>query len=101
VNSRGEIILLNYDKITVVFSTGESKDVMLPNLTELSNNFLRLKVDVAVDSNDNVYTVTRFATADKNGSLKHDFVLHAFDENYNIKHISLYWISLMQKNIDL
>ncbi len=30
VNSRGEIILLTHDKITVIYSTGESKDVILP-----------------------------------------------------------------------
>jgi hypothetical protein len=89
VNSRGEIILLDDEKITVTYSTaGESKDVMLPDHTE-SNVVAQLRMDVAVDSNDNVYVVTWLKTCDKNGSVKEDFVLYAFDENYNIKHVSV------------
>ena len=34
VNSRGDIILLCDDKITVIYSTGENKDVMFPDTTE-------------------------------------------------------------------
>jgi hypothetical protein len=66
VNSRSEIILLDHDRITVIYSTGESKDVMLPDHTE-SNVVAQLRMDVAVDSNDNVYAVTRLTTRDKNG----------------------------------
>ena len=51
VNSRGEIILLDDDKITVNYSTGERKDVMLPDRTE--SNVVGWRMDVAVDSNDN------------------------------------------------
>ncbi|CAB4043310.1 Hypothetical predicted protein [Paramuricea clavata] len=91
VNSRGEIIVLDNDKITVFYSTGESKVVMLPKPTE-SNDITRrdkdIDVDVAVDSNDNVYAVQQCATYDKNGSRKEHFVLYVFDENYNIKHVS-------------
>ncbi|CAB4028201.1 Hypothetical predicted protein [Paramuricea clavata] len=87
VNSRGEIILLDDDKITVIYSTGKSKDVMLPVPTE-SNVVAQRRMDVAVDSNDNVYAVTRLTTNDNNGSDK-DFMLFAFDENYNIKHVSV------------
>ena len=88
VNSRGEIILLDDDKITVIYSTGKSKDVMLPVRTE-SNVVAQRGMDVAVDSNDNVYALQLLETRDKNGSDKKDFVLYAFDENYNIKHVSV------------
>jgi hypothetical protein len=90
VNSRGEIIVLDDDKITVIYSTGKSKDVILPNHTE-SNVIDEYRMDVAVDSNDNVYAVRWLTTRDKNGSDKVDFVLYAFDENYNInfKHVSV------------
>jgi hypothetical protein len=88
VNSRGEIILLDYEKITVIYSTGESKGVMLPHPTE-SNVIAQRGSAVAVDSNDNVYAVRRLTTRDKNGSYKRDFVLYAFDGNYNIKHVSV------------
>jgi ribosomal protein S11 len=87
VNSRGEIILLDDDKITVNYSTGERKDVMLPDRTE--SNVVRRRMDVAVDSNDNVYAVRRLATRDKNSSYKEDFVLYAFDENYDMKQVSV------------
>ena len=87
VNSRGEIILLDHDKITVIYSTGKSKDVMLPKPTE-SNVIIRCDMDVDVDSNDNVYAVQRLKTRDKNGSRKKYFVLYAFDENHKIKHVS-------------
>ena len=87
VNSRGEIILLDDDKITVNYSTGERKDVMLPDRTE--SNVVRWRMDVAVDSNDNVYAVRRLATRDKNSSYKEDFVLYAFDENYDMKQVSV------------
>ena len=84
VNSRGEIILLYDDKITVIYSTGESKDVIFPHPTE-SNVVEQWRIDVAVDSNDNVYAVRWLKTRDN----YRDFVLHAFDENYNIKHVSV------------
>ncbi len=44
---------------------------------------------IAVDSNDNVYAVRWLKTRDENGSVKEDFVLYTFDENYNIKHVSV------------
>ncbi len=89
VNSRGEIILLTNDKITVIYSTGESKDVMFPNPTE-TNVVRASRRSIAVDSNDNVYAIRRLETSDENGSVvKYDFVLYIFDENYNIKHVSV------------
>jgi hypothetical protein len=88
VNSRGEIILLTDDKITVIYSTGESKDVMFPNPTE-TNVVDAWRKSIAVDSNDNVYAIRRLKTRDENGSVKKDFVLYIFDENYNIKHVSV------------
>ena len=87
VNSRGDIILLFYGKITIIYSTGESKDVMLPELTG-TNVVDRWAKDVAVDSNDNVYAVTWLGRRYENGG-KYDFVLYVFDENYNIKHVSV------------
>jgi hypothetical protein len=88
VNSRGEIIILDDVKLTVIYSTGERKEVMFPKPTE-SNVIGECSMDVAVDSNDNVYAVRRHGTHDKNGSRKDHFVLYAFDENYNIQHISV------------
>ena len=87
VNSRGEIIVLSLvdnNKITVIYSTGESKDVMFPDPTE-SNVIAARRADVAVDSNNNVYAVRQLETLDN----YRDFVLYAFDENYNIKHVSV------------
>ena len=88
VNSRGEIIILTNDKITVIYSTGESKDVMFPNPTE-TNVVDAERTSIAVDSNDNVYVIRRRKTRDENGSEMKDFVLYIFDENYNIKHVSV------------
>ena len=88
VNSRGEIILLTDDKITVINSTGESKDVVFPNPTE-TNVLVARRRSVAVDSNDNVYAIRRLTTRDENGDVKKDFVLYIFDESYNIKHVSV------------
>ncbi|CAB4020933.1 Hypothetical predicted protein [Paramuricea clavata] len=89
VNSRGEIIVIDEEKITVIYSTGESKDVMFPDPTE--NNVIdQCRMDVAVDSNDNVYAVRWLnKRRDKNGSDKKDFELCAYDKNYNIKHVSV------------
>ena len=88
VNSRGDMILLFDDKITIIYSTGESKDVMLPQPTEtVAVN--QWEMDVAVDSNDNVYAVGRFDRRDENGEEYYDRLLYVFDENYNIKHVSV------------
>ena len=88
VNSRGEIILLTDDKITVIYSAGESKDVMFPDPVESKLVEQKGKA-VAVDCNDDVYVVRWFKTCDENGYVKEDFVLYIFDENYNIKQASL------------
>ena len=87
VNSRGDIILF-YDKITVIYNTGESKDVMFPKPTE-TNVVDRWLSDYAVDSNDNVYAVRSLERRDENGGRKYVFALYVFDENYNIKHVSV------------
>ena len=89
MNSRGELILLTHDKITVINSTGESKDVGFPNPTETNVVNDARRVSIAVDSNDNVYAIRQLTTRDGNGSVKEDFVLYIFDENYNIKHVSV------------
>ena len=88
VNSRGEIILLTDDKITIIYRTGESRDVMLCKTTESSVADQRA-MDVAVDSNDNAYVVRRLETRDENGTEKYEFLLHVFDENYNTKNVSV------------
>ena len=82
VNSRGEIILLTKNKMIIIYSTGESKDVMLPEPKETDVVDLWPR-DVAVDSHDNVYAVTRLERRDE------IFVLDVFDKNYNIKHVSI------------
>ena len=87
VNSRGDIILLTKDKITIIYRTGESKDVMFPEPTE-SNATDRWAKYVAVDSNDSAYVVRRLESRDEHGEEKYEFVLYVFDENYNIKNVS-------------
>ena len=86
VNSRGDIILLHDDKITVIYSTGENKDVMLPNTTE-ENVRGRAGLSVAVDSDDNVYAVRGCGVSDENDDYRYDIVLYVFDDNYNIKNV--------------
>ena len=88
VNSQGDIIIVYGDKITIIYSTGKSKDVMFPEPTE-SNVVHRRAMDVAVDSSDNAYAVRRLETRDENGKEKYEFVLYVFDENYNIKNVSV------------
>ena len=88
VNSRGDIILLTKNKITIIYNTGESKDVVLPEPTETIAVY-RLAMDVAVDSNDNVYALRRFDRDNENGGMKYNYVLYVFDENYNVKHVSV------------
>ena len=87
VNSRGDIILLTWDNMMIIYSTGESKDVMFPEPTE-RNVTDRWVEDVAVDSSDNAYVVRRLETRDENGEEKYEFKLYVFDENYNIKNVS-------------
>ena len=86
VNSQGDIIV-DDDKTTIIYSTGESKDVMFPKPTE-SNVTGRWAMDVAVDSSDNAYPVRRLRTGVENGEEKYEFELYVFDENYNIKNVS-------------
>ena len=88
VNSRGDITLLTEDKITIIYSTGESKDVMFPEPTE-TNVVGQWANDVAVDSNDNAYAVRRLDRYDENDGKRYDFVFYVFDQNYNIKHVSV------------
>ena len=88
VNSQGDIIIVPGDKITIIYSTGESKDVMFPEPTE-SNVVNRREMDVAVDSSDNAYAVRLLETRDENGEEKYEFKLYVFDENYNIKNVSV------------
>ena len=88
LNSQGDIIMVDDDKTTILYSTGESKDVMFPEPTE-SNVVYPWAEDVAVDSSDNAYVVRQFKTRDENGRKKYEFVLYVFDENYNIKNVSV------------
>ena len=88
VNSQGDIIIVCHDKIRIIYSTGESKDVMFPEPTE-SNVVNRRAMNVAVDSSDNAYAVRLLQTRDENGEWKNEFVLYVFDENYNIKNVSV------------
>ena len=86
VNSRGDIILLCRDKITVIYCTGENKDVMFPDTTE-KKVLRRWGLSGAVDRDDNVYAVRRREVRDENGVTKCDVVLYAFDENCDIKNV--------------
>ena len=86
VNSRGDIFLLHDNKITSIYSTGGSKDVMFSDIRE--KNLIEYKASsVAVDSDDNVYVIKQRALCDENGNTKYYFVVYAFDENYNIKNV--------------
>ena len=87
VNSKGEIILLLNDKLTVIYSTGERKDVMFSY--PLKKNLIeQWRMSVAVDSNDNVYVV-RWLKIRNISTIKEEFVLYSFDENYNSKRVSV------------
>ena len=88
VNSCGDIVRLTNDKITVIYRTGESKDVMFSDKPE-SNVVKLYSMSIAVDSSDNVYAVRWRGTRDKGGNVKSDHVLYVFDENYNIKLVSV------------
>ena len=88
VNSQGDIIVVCHDKIRIIYSTGESKDVMFPEPTE-SNVVYRSAQDVAVDCSDNAYAVRLLETRDEHGKEKYEFELYVFDENYNIKNVSV------------
>ena len=87
VKSCGDIVILTDDKITVIYSTGESKDVMFPDTTK-SNVVQLYNKSIAVDSSDNAYAVMWRKTRDEDGNVKSDYVLYVFDENYNIKLVS-------------
>jgi hypothetical protein len=88
VNRLGEIILLTDDKITVIHSTGDSRDVIFPELADYNVLVEQMGKAVAVDSEDNVYVVTWFEARGENATVKEDFVLYIFDKNYNIKFVS-------------
>ncbi len=89
VNSRGEIIILNSDKIIVTnYRKGERKYVMLPNPQE-TNAIGGWGISIAVDNNDNIYSIKWLRTRDENDSVKGGCVLYIFDENYNMKHVSV------------
>ena len=87
VNSRGDIILQHDDKITVIYSSGENKDVMFPDTTE--KNVLGIGLSVAVDSNDSVYAIRLRKVRYENGGTKYDFMMYIFDENFNIKTVGV------------
>ena len=84
VNSRGDIILLSHDKITVIYRTGESKDIILPH-TEDTDLVEQKRQDLAVDNNDDVYVVRWLKESEKLKGIKEHFVLHVFDKNYKLK----------------
>ena len=88
VNSRGDIFRLSWDKITIIYSNGERMAGMFPEPTK-SNMVSRLAINVAVDSSDNAYVVTRLESRDENGKEKYEFVLYVFDENYSTKNVSV------------
>ena len=88
VNSCGDIIILTDEEITVIYRTGKRKPVMFPNTPKLSLYELCRK-SIAVDSSDNVYAVMWRKTCDKDENVTSEHVLYIFDENYNIKLVSV------------
>ena len=65
----------NFDVVT----TSYARWVMFPNTAE-SNVIVQWRKSVAVDSNDNIYALTRLRTRNKNGSAKSNLVLYVFDD---------------------
>ena len=82
VSSLSEIILLSDDEITIIYSTGESKNFKFPDPTEDKRVRQELKA-LTVDSNDNVYVVAWLALA------KPCIRLYVFDENGNVICVSV------------
>ena len=87
-NSRGEIILLNDNNITVISNNGETKIVNLSEPTIEGKSIRRERKAITVDSTDNVYAVTWLTTEDENG-IKKNNVLNVLDQNYTEKHVSV------------
>ena len=87
VNSHGDIILGEYsDNIKVVSKRGETKLVKLSVPTQDKVVKPQRIVDLAVDSNNNVYVVTWLQTRTKYNEDVEKYVLLVLDENYNEKH---------------
>ena len=87
VNSRGEIVLLNGDKIMVVRDRQEPNEIVFPDCTESESSLHESKIcSLAVDSSSNIYVVRWLKRGDENGSGREDLVLHTFDEEYNMSH---------------
>ena len=86
VNSRGEIIVVYNDGVTIISKTGKTKSVLpLPALRsqdEDGNEMKHYIVDFAVDEENNVYLIVFY---EENG----DVWLYVFDEDCNdVKHKS-------------
>ena len=87
VNSRGEIVLLTDDKITVIRNRHEPREIVFSHRTESEGSLRESKVcSLAVDSLNNVYVVRWLKRGDENGSVREDLVLYTFDEEYNMSH---------------
>ena len=91
MNSRGEIILLTEDKITVIKSTGCTQQVVIPgHPTEFEITLRESEVcSLAVDCSDNVHIVRWLKLGNENGNGREDFVLYTFDQDYKINHSSV------------
>ena len=92
VNSCGDIILVADTKILIIYRTGESKDIGFLNATGrnvITDMVFPEEKSFAVDSNDNLYVVKLSKTRNNNGVVNFDLLLYVFDENYDIKLVSV------------
>ena len=94
VNSRGEIIVVGDDSVTIISKTGKTKSVLpLPVLRsqDKDGNEMNCAIkDVAVDEENNVYVAVSFYKHQYVESGNDQEVLYVFDENCNhVKHKSV------------
>ena len=88
VTNLSEIILLSEDGITIIYSTGESKDFTFPEQPQ-SKFVKREPEDLTVDKYDNMYVVAWFTGDESDLGFNYGFVLYVFDKNGNVVRFSV------------
>ena len=89
VNSHNEVIAtVSHNSIKIIFKTGESKTVQLPDPKEFENVTEHSIVGLAVDKNDKVY-VLRWLNTQTNHGKHGSHALYVLDEDHNIVHTCL------------
>ena len=92
VNSRGDIIVVADTEINIIYRTGETKDVKFLETTGrnvITDVFFQEEKSFTVDINDNLYVVKSHKTRDGKGVVNFDLLLYVFDENYDVKLVSV------------